>query len=159
MYTHVAILYRLAPTLKYHLDELTTKTSYFTSFKMFFKHFELLVYPDLDAIVQMKVAKFAQGSRTVRTYYSDMAYLLKEINVDEDRFVLQFIDNLSNEEIKKAMRARPVSIAKDSMKATADHASHMEELSANSKQSVSSVDKHKKRKTGKTSIATTTVNS
>ena len=158
MYTQVGILYRLAPTLKHHLDELTSKTSYFTSFEMFFKHFELLVYPDLDAIVQMKVAKFAQGSRTVRTYYSDMAYLLKEINQDEDRFVLQFIDNLSNEEIKKAMRARPVSIANDSMKAIAEHASRMEALSTNSKQNVSSVNKHKKRESAKMSIATTTVN-
>ena len=158
MYTQIAILYRLAPTLKYHLDELTSKTCYFTSFEMFFKHFELLVYPDLDAIVQMKVAKFAQGSRTVRTYYSDMAYLLREINIDEDRFVLQFIDNLSNEEIKKAMRARPVSIANDSMKAIAEHASRMEALSTNGKQSVSSVNKHKKRESAKMSVATTSVN-
>ena len=94
----------------------------------------------------------------MRTYYSNMAYMLKEINVDEDRFVLQFKDNLSNEEIKKAMCAQPVSIANDSMKAITDHASRMEELSANSKQSVSSVNKHKKRETGKMSIATTTVN-
>ena len=56
------------------------------------------------------------------------------------------------------MHARPVSIANDSMKAIADHASRMEALSTNGKQSVSSVNKHKKRDSAKMSVATTSVN-
>ena len=164
MYTHVAILYRLAPTLKYHLDDLAAKKNHFTSFEAFFHEFEHLVYPDLDSIVQMKVNKFTQGDRTVRTYYTDMTYLLKELGVDEDRFILQFIENLSNPQIKAAMKARPISIAKDSMKDIAEHASRMEELSANDKndkndkndrKSISSVDKPSKRGAKKVSVAAT----
>ena len=157
MYTHVAILYRLAPTLKYHLDNLTKMKNHFTSFAAFFKEFELLVYPDLESIVQMKIAKFSQGTRTVRSYYSDFAYLLNEIGMEEDRFVLHFIDNLSDARIKNAMQARPLSIAEDSMKAIADHASRMEELSTNGKESkqssVASVDKQQKRDKGKKTVS------
>ena len=100
MYTHIAILYRLAQTLKHHLNNLLAKKSYFTSFAAFFEEFELLLYPDLDSIVEMKILKFAQGTHTVRAYYLEFAYLLNQIRMEEDRFILQIIDNLSYSHIK-----------------------------------------------------------
>ena len=70
----------------------------------------------------MEVDAFKQGKRTVHAYYMDFSYLLREMGVEEDRFILQFIDNLNETIIRKAMKERPIAISKDTMKELAEHA-------------------------------------
>ena len=70
IYTHIAILSRIAPLFDHRMDQLKLKTEYFTSFKMFFDEFQNMVFPDLDAIVIRELHQHKQGNRTVREYHN-----------------------------------------------------------------------------------------
>ena len=133
MYTLVAILSRLSPDLKCQIEQLQEKKNHFTSFEAFFREFEKLIYPDLETILLTEINAFKQGKKSVRTYYTQFKYLLNELGVDEDRYVLQFIRNLTDPVIREAMRARPIAIAEDKMKSVADHAIRMEETETEEK--------------------------
>ena len=81
----------------------------------------------METILLTEINAFKQGKKSVRTYYTQFKYLLSELGVDEDRYVLQFIRGLTDPIIREAMRARPIAIADDTMRKVADHAMRMEE--------------------------------
>ena len=62
MYTQVAILSRISPSLHHRIDELKQKKEYYTSFTMFFDEFQDLVFPDLDAIIIRELHQHKQGN-------------------------------------------------------------------------------------------------
>ena len=93
----------------------------------------------------------------MRTYYTQFKYLRNELGVDENRYVLQFIRDLTDPIIREAMRARPIAIAEDKMRSVADHAMPMEETETGEKTNVSSAQRVKHRNT-RASINSTSVN-
>ena len=84
-------------------------------------------------------------------------YLLNGLGVDENRYVLQFIRNLTVPVIREAIRARPIAIAEDEMKSVAGHAIRMKETDTEEKSSVSSAQRVKQCNSG-TTISSTTAN-
>ena len=128
MYTQIAVFSHLCKGLGCQLDEIRLRKSTFTSFEKFFAEFEKMIYPDLKSVLIREATNFKQGKRCIRTYYSDFINLLNLIDAQPSFYILHFVDNLNDPDIRTRLECRERPIYEDTMEAICQQAVRIEEL-------------------------------
>ena len=102
--TYIAFMAMNAPDHEILISRLIEKQGKYTSFDDFMRHFGRELYPNMGtfANAQLRNCKQKQGER-IMTFYQRTLDCLKEANRDEDQYVEEFIEKLSNLAIKKAL--------------------------------------------------------